>query len=680
MIMQRRLIISIGLFILYGMFARASEIPWEVKELVKNGRIDAIEYLGNGVVLAGTRNPNQGFVYKSKDNGLTWSLTGELKTKENRKGITCIASGKNGICYLINESSEFFRSVDFGENWDRITKLSGGNNDMGYAMTYGICVTKLGTILVSETNSDGSCIYRSTDRGLTFEKIGPVSPKPLYRFSVLGNGIILNGWEGAVYKSNNDGINWEKWAQLDSTALYATEFLSAGGYLQGSESGNLYKGSQSDDRHFRLIGNKGAAADDFVYLGYGIVIYTTYTAEKNVFISYDNGETWINDGIVPTNSKEDWLDHVIRIDLKDSVIAIGGTNKGFIVRASFSRNDLYNKTFDKDKYIYEPELVRDINKGLVGWFMDNYELDEPEDVVIDGNYAFVPCRTGSNLAVIDISDPKNPFLAHSFRDIELTDAMGVDKHGTYIYLASFSNHTCLVLDASDPLNLQKIHSFVVGTNGPTPDRLRKVIYHDGYLYLTHSSEGKLYIADATNPAKPEIISSVATGDGAFTVYVIDEYAYVGGCFPGSSLKVIDVSDKLNPKLVKTLFDKEKYACTCSFRHSGNHLYAIAYSSNAFMVFDISDPLNVIEKGYLQSNQMFGTNRLSVIGNKAYVINSVNDNFVEIDVSDPASPYINYLVPSRLLEKVYGMTAYKGLLYMAGRDSKSFVVIDPTKYK
>jgi len=674
-----RLVLFLHFFLWLPLFVQASEIPWVIKELVTDGRIDAIADVGNGAILAGTRHPNPGLLFKSLDYGLTWKQIVTIDTDETRNGITCLASGGKGICYLINESSEFFRSDDYGENWVRITKLSGGNNHDGYAMAYGLCVTKLGTILVSETNSVGSCIYRSTDKGFSFERIGPVSPKPLYRFSVLGNGIILNGWEGALYKSGDDGLNWEKWAQLDSTALYATEFLGAGEYIQGAESGNLFKGSQSDERYFRLIGNNGAAADDFVYLGYGMVIYTTYTDDKNIFVSYDKGETWINDGVVPTNSKGDWLDHVIRIALEDSVIAIGGTNKGFIVRASYSRDDLYKKSFDKDKYLYESELVRDINKGLLGYFLDDYELDEPEDVVIDGNYAYVPCRTSSNLAVIDISDPQNPFLAHSFRDIELTDAMGVDKHGQYIYLASFSNHTCLVLDASDPLNLQKIHSFVVGTDGPSPDRLRKVIYHDSYLYLTHSSEGKLYIADAANPAKPEIISSVATGDGAFTVYVIDEYAYVGGCFPGSSLKVIDISNKSHPKVVKTLFDKARYACTCSFRHSGDNLYAIAYSSNAFMVFDISDPLNTVEKGYLQSDQMFGTNRLSLINDKAYVINSVNDNFVEIDISDPKTPRINYLVPSRLLEKVYGMKAHNGLLFIAGRDSKSFIVIDPEKY-
>jgi hypothetical protein len=219
----------------------------------------------------------------------------------------------------------------------------------------------------------------------------------------------------------------------------------------------------------------------------------------------------------------------------------------------------------------------------------------------------------------------------------------------------------------------------VGTDGPTSDRLRKVVYHDGYLFLTHSSEGKLYIADARHPARPELISNVATGDGAFAVFVKGDYAYVGGCFPGKSVKVIDISDKRNPKLVSTLSDSAHYGCTCSFQADGDNLVGIAYSSNSLTVFDMSNPARPVQTGFLQSDLMYGPNRLAVVGKKAYVINSINDCFVEIDLSSPKSPLINYVAPSWKLKKVYGMAARDGLLYMAGRDSRYFLIVDPAKY-
>ncbi len=678
--MRKKNIISLFLLVLgTAMPVFSSEIPWKTNEIVPGGRIDAIAYAGNNVVIAGTRSPNPGLIFYSTDNGITWQNGNFPVSSEKQTGITCIACGTKGLCYAINESSELFRSMDYGKAWSRICRVSTGANSKGWALSYGLVITAQGTLLVSDTNSDGGYIYRSTDGGLTFARIGPISPKPLYRFEKLRNGIIVNGWEGCLYKTENDGLNWELWCKMDSSALYATEFVRPETIIQASESGNIYTADQDSRNLSKNLGKPGGSADDFAYIGYNTLVYSTYTGTKSVFISYDRGITWIDDGPVPTRSTGDWLDHFIPIEKKDSVIVIGGTNKGFIVRASYARSFLYDKTFNNQKIGYDKSIEKKFEIGLVGELFDPKELDEPEDVFIDGKYAYVPCRVGNNLAVIDISDPQKPVLASSFRDPELIDAMGVTKFGNYVYLASFTNHKCLVLDARNPHNLKKVYAFKVGTDGPTPDRFRKVIYHNGYLYLTHSSEGKLYIADAHDPSRPIIISSIGTGDGAFAVFVKGDYAYVGGCFPGSSVKVINIADKKNPKLVSSLPDSSRYACTCSFQSCKNNLVAIAYSSNSLIEFDISNPAKPVEKGFLQSDQMYGTNRLALIGNKAYVINSINDSFVEVDISPSKNPSINYLVHSWKIKKVYGMAAQNGLLYMVGRDSRYFLVIDPSKY-
>jgi hypothetical protein len=68
-----------------------------------------------------------------------------------------------------------------------------------------------------------------------------------------------------------------------------------------------------------------------------------------------------------------------------------------------------------------------------------------------------------------------------------------------------------------------------------------------------------------------------------------------------------------------------------------------------------------------------------MGNKAYMNNSVNDDFAQISLSTPSHPVIEYVAPSWKLKKVYGMTGRDGLLYMAGRDSRFFLIVDPTKY-
>ena len=322
--------------------ALATEIPWKVFDLISKGRIDAIADLGNGIIVIGTRNTNPAFCFKSIDYGLTWKKVAAIESSEKRAGVTCIQSGGEGICYLLNESSEFFRSLDYGETWRKISKLSTGSNDQGFALSYGICVTNQGTLLVSDSNSSGGSIYRSTDKGLSFSKIKFVSPEGLYRFTLLKKCIIVNGWEGVVYCSKDDGLTWAKLAVADQSPLFATESIGANEYLQGTLTGNIYSGD-TGTKSPKYLAKPGGAADDFVYAGYGTVIYSTYTGSQSVFISYDKGNSWIDDGVIPTGKNKDWLDHVIRVEKKDSVVILGGTNKGSIVRASFLKDFLKQK-------------------------------------------------------------------------------------------------------------------------------------------------------------------------------------------------------------------------------------------------------------------------------------------------------------------------------------------------
>ncbi len=314
-------------------------IPWKVIELLSHSRIDAMADLGHGVVLVGTRNTTPARIFKSMDYGFTWKQVSTLESAEKRSGITCIQSAGDGYCYALNESSEFFKSDDNGETWQRITKLSSGINTEGHALAYGICITKQGTILVSDANSSGGSIYRSTDRGLTFSKLKSFTSKGLYRFTILKSFIIVNGWEGCVFRSKDDGLTWGRLAEADKSPLYATESLGGNRYLQGTEAGNIYVGN-GHSKTIKFLAKPGGAADDFVYVGNGTIIYSTYTDSQHVFSSQNMGKSWIDERIVPTGQSKDWLDHVIRIEKKDSVVILGGTNKGFILRTMYALKDL----------------------------------------------------------------------------------------------------------------------------------------------------------------------------------------------------------------------------------------------------------------------------------------------------------------------------------------------------
>lgn len=300
---------------------------WEVQELLPGGRFDAVAYLGKDVVIVGSRAPNPGHVFRSEDLGRTWTEIAHVTSDS----ITCLASGGNGLAYLLTQKSGFFRSEDYGRSWKQRSQIK-PDTPSRRVVSYGILVTDRGTVLVSDTTITGGHLHRSTDQGTTWSDRGAYSTAGFYRFDRTGDGVIVNGWAGSVYKSTDDGLTWHEAQNLAHEPLYATERLGPDTNLQASESGHIYL-SKTNGESWRDVGALTEASDDFVRLGQRTALLTTYTRGKNLYMSTDGGETWANIGPLRTGADGDWLDHVIGIEQPNGTVMLGGSNKGFVVRA-----------------------------------------------------------------------------------------------------------------------------------------------------------------------------------------------------------------------------------------------------------------------------------------------------------------------------------------------------------
>ncbi len=307
----------------------AADLKFTVTPLEPRSRIDAIAYLGKGVVLAGARDANPGYIHKSQDHGVTWRKIGNITGADY---ITCLASGRNGLGYLLTgKGVHVWRTTDYGETWKDLGQISHAKNPH-FANAYGMWVTAKGTLLVADASSQGGHLHRSTDQGATWTDLGQISTHALYRLNEVGDGLIVNGWAGHIYKSTDDGMTWKDMGKLTDSSLYAIEYLGDGTALIGTHSGNIFV-SRDNGVTWKDQGVVGDAADDFAWLGGSRVLYSTYTGSRSLYLSEDKGATWTRIGGVNTGQAGDWLDHVIYIHDGDVRVVVGGTNKGFILRS-----------------------------------------------------------------------------------------------------------------------------------------------------------------------------------------------------------------------------------------------------------------------------------------------------------------------------------------------------------
>src|SRR5699024_10581829 len=180
---------------------------------------------------------------------------------------------------IFTSNAQFWRSADNGLTWKRTANLGALIGIPSYS--YSICVTGRGTVLATR----GYSIYRSTDNGLHFVQIGPITDNYLYRLQKVGNSIFVNGWAGKLYRSTDDGISWKSFAKIGKATypirikkyydpmkmqpyLTAIENIGDDFLLQGTMRGENYIFKPAYPDQIIKASRVSGSLDDYVYLGF----------------------------------------------------------------------------------------------------------------------------------------------------------------------------------------------------------------------------------------------------------------------------------------------------------------------------------------------------------------------------------------------------------------------------
>jgi hypothetical protein len=211
---------------------------------------------------------------------------------------------------------------------------------------------------------------------------------------------------------------------------------------------------------------------------------------------------------------------------------------------------------------------------------------------VSGRYAYVVTSSGQgSLAVVDISVPATPKLV-SFRSLSgiISNASDIVVSGRYAYVANSTGGTLAAFDISNPDK-----PVAVGTLSLTSSFTSNMVISGNYLYGVQGFVPAIVTAiDISNPTNLQIAGTVSFS-AAFISYldISGKYLYASGST--YTLAVFDIS---NPAAISTtrLLADSGYTAGLGLAVAGKYAYVGA--SGKMGVYDISDPANPVNMGFV----------------------------------------------------------------------------------
>ena len=278
---MRILKISFLVFILSSSVSAQTE--WEYLGLAGESIWD-IEIDGTGSIYVGVE---QGPIYKSTDNGVTWVLKNNGFTSSFGEDIAIY----NNQIYVTTLTG-LFKSTNGGDSWFRIAQsIPFLDFDM-------VSIIPNGYIFTSVFNMGTGGLFRSTDQGVTWQATSYIGFGPL-DLGINSNGIMFLGnhtasWYG-IQRSFDLGMNWQwVYPYIAATAL---EYLNDGSVLAGELFDPLncvlYKSTDDGNSWFNTNTFSGPNEfTDFVLDTNDDIYVSIMGTQQGVYLSITSGSSW----------------------------------------------------------------------------------------------------------------------------------------------------------------------------------------------------------------------------------------------------------------------------------------------------------------------------------------------------------------------------------------------------
>lgn len=406
--------------------------------------------------------------------------------------------------------------------------------------------------------------------------------------------------------------------------------------------GNLFVGNATEQMtttSFVMDGDDMYVAD---LLGVRDSLYvenSLYVGTSTLALNGDN-----NGGLITMGSGELTIDSDTLLNLNtlnNQPVVFGSGNVGINTTTAS-----YNLTVEGTAYIsgtttFSNGLNTFSGRATAGQPLGLYTFpDLPGDFVVDGDYAYVASGLDRSVFyIVDVSDKQNPtFVGSTGLGGRVTD---VDLAGEYVYI-SRGNSGFSVIDVSDvanPLTIFDPGSDEMGFTGHGT----AISVSGNYAYVT-TGDDEILTIDISDPKFPFVTASTTSAYRVLNdIKVSGNYIYVASQDDDAFI-IYDVSDPANIVELSAV-----NSTTVSLEQPqdivirGKYAYVTSYNTavgggGGLTIFDITDPAGPSEVGYRQNGSSLGLMRgLELSGDYAYLADVYNNNVVVIDVSSSTNP-------------------------------------------
>jgi uncharacterized protein (TIGR03437 family) len=288
-----------------------------------------------------------------------------------------------------------------------------------------------------------------------------------------------------------------------------------------------------------------------------------------------------------------------------------------------------------------PSAYAQLNAKLVGQLNPNPGIrNRYADIWGEGQYAYLCSYQGSNVIIIDLSDPRAPKQVGVFEPpngASLRDAVVLNGIG---YFSSDDNKGVYIVDVRDPQNPRQLSNITDAQNGHRS--VHELSVSDGFLYEADSKSTRIKVFDVRNPAQPVFkwdIDCQETGS-VHSALALNGRLYASGL--GGRTEIYDVSNVatvlparlgvINSGLASHstwVSNDGRILATCSERENGDtRLYDVSNPANPRLLSSITAASIGIDA--------FTPHNPVIVGNLLFVAWYQAGTQV-FDITDPSNP-------------------------------------------